>query len=253
MIIVEGPQPVRIDREAWTPLAIGTGLALLASVVPLLRFVCSYLTILVHEMGHALTAWLFGYPAIPTFDLRYGGGVTLEGERAWPLVLIPLALLAWLAWRHRSNPSAPWAWSGLGLIYLGLAVLPIHRELIIAMGHGTELIIAGIFVYRALSGAAIKIPAERPLYAACGMFIVFESLRFGWRLASSAAARREYAQAKGGGHWMDFSRLAGEFEIREQVLASGFLVCALAVPVLAWLGARYREYVREFVQTRLGA
>ena len=76
------------------------------------------------------------------------------------------------------------------------------------MGHGTELLIAGIFFYRALSGAAVVHSVERPLYAAIAFFIVFSDINFSYRLMTSPFARAEYADAKGGGHWMDFSRIA---------------------------------------------
>ena len=134
-----------------------------------------------------------------------------------------------------------------------LAVSPAHRHLMVLMGHGNELIIATVFIYRALSGSAVKVPAERPLYAACGLFIVFESLRFGAGLMTSEALRHAYEQAKGGGHWMDFSQLAGEFEIRVKTLAALFFGSALAVPGVAWLLFRYREQLGCRLARTLGA
>jgi membrane-associated protease RseP (regulator of RpoE activity) len=253
VIFVETPEVSHVERQGWVSLGVGAGLALLASALPQLRFIFSYLTILVHEMGHALTAWLFGYPAIPTFDFAYGGGITLQGDRIWPLLLVPLGLLAWMGWQHRANPRAKWAWSIAAVSFLVLALSPAHRHLMVLMGHGTELIIATVFIYRALSGSAIKVPAERPLYAACGLFIVFESLRFGYGLMTSEELRYMYEQAKGGGHWMDFSQLAGEFTIRVKTLATLFFLGALAVPGAALLLFRYREYIQTKVVGTLGA
>ncbi|PRQ04184.1 hypothetical protein ENSA5_10220 [Enhygromyxa salina] len=253
MIIIETPAISRVERQGWVSLGVGAGLALLASALPLPRFIFGYLTILVHEMGHALTAWLFGYPAIPTFDFTYGGGITLQGGRVWALLLVPLGLLAWMGWQHRANPRARWAWGAAGALFMVVAVSPAHRHLIVLMGHGNELIIATVFIYRALSGAAIKLPAERPLYAACGLFIVFESLRFGFGLMTSEALREIYEQAKGGGHVMDFSRLAGEFAVRVKTLAALFFMSALALPGLAFLLFRYRERIRTTIVSTLGA
>ncbi|KIG18334.1 hypothetical protein DB30_01052 [Enhygromyxa salina] len=253
MIFVETPEVSHVERQGWVAMGVGAGLAVLASALPQLRFIFGYLTILVHEMGHALTAWLFGYPAIPTFDFTYGGGITLQGDRVWPLLLLPLGLVAWMGWQHRANPRAKWAWTGIGAVFFLLAVSPAHRHLMVAMGHGTELIIATVFIYRALSGSAIKVAAERPLYAACGLFIVFESLRFGFGLMTSEELRHMYEQAKGGGHWMDFSQLAGEFEIRVKTIATLFFMGALAVPGVAWLLFRYREQIQTKVVSTLGA
>jgi membrane-associated protease RseP (regulator of RpoE activity) len=253
VIFVETPQLSHVDRQGWVSLGVGAGLALLASALPQLRFIFSYLTILVHEIGHALTAWLFGYPAIPTFDFTYGGGMTLQSARFWPLLLVPLGLLAWMGWQHRENPRAKWAWAAAGIVFLLLAISPAHRHLMVLMGHGNELIIATVFMYRALSGSAIKVPAERSLYAACGLFIVFESLRFGWGLMTSEELRYMYEQAKGGGHWMDFSQIAGEFAVRVKTLAAVFFMGALAVPAIAWLLFRYREQIGSKIVSTLGA
>ncbi|PRQ01297.1 hypothetical protein [Enhygromyxa salina] len=253
MIFVETPEVSHVERQGWVSMGIGAGLALVASALPQLRFIFGYLTILVHEMGHALTAWLFGYPAIPTFDFTYGGGITLQGARVWPLLLLPLGLLAWMGWQHRANPRARWAWTIVGVSFTLLAISPAHRHLMVLMGHGTELVIATVFIYRALSGSAIKLAAERPLYAACGLFIVFESLRFGYGLMTSEELRYMYEQAKGGGHWMDFSQLAGEFVIRVKTIATLFFLAALTVPGVAWLLFRYREMIGTKIVSTLGA
>ena len=250
VIIVEGPAVSEVEKDARKALAIGAGVALVVSLVPLLRFIFSYLLVLVHEMGHTVSNWVFGYGAIPALDFMYGGGVTIYGERSRLLFSLPIAGLALLIWRVREQPRLRWGVVGLAGVYLVLALSPAHRHLITAMGHGTELIIAGVFIYRSISGA-IRVEIERPLYAACGLFIVFECLRFAAGLMRSASARRAYENAKGGGHWMDFSQLAGVFELQVQVIAGAFFLAALAVPALAWLAFRYREHLRAFVEAQV--
>jgi len=132
------------------------------------------------------------------------------------------------------------------LVHLVLTFTRLNEVLILFMGHGTELLIAGIFFYRALSGAAVVHSVERPLYAAIAFFAVFSDLGFGYRLVTSPFARAEYADAKGGGHWMDFSRIAiDHLHVNLTAVASVFFICCLITLPLGFLAFRYQEYLRE--------
>jgi hypothetical protein len=91
------------------------------------------------------------------------------------------------------------------------------------------------------------VPAERPLYAFLGFFIVFTDLRFAHRLVNSAAYRADYGAAKGGGHWMDFSRIAREFfHVELSSVAAFFLALCILTPVAAFLIYRYKKYLAVF-------
>jgi hypothetical protein len=228
------PEAGPIDRRGWIAFGIGVGLALLTELLPILRVVIGYFVILVHEMGHAATGWLFGYPSIPAFDFTYGGGVTSHQDQMLLLVLLVYAALAALLWVFRSN------WLSLGivlaatLVYSALLVTNGHDIAVLAMGHGSELVFAGLFIHRALSGRACHHGLERPLYAWIGFHIVFHDMRFAYGLVTSEFAREMYAGAKGGGHWMDFSRLAGEyFSVSLETVAGIFLLLCLLPPIVA--------------------
>jgi hypothetical protein len=82
-------QPRAIGRDAWTSLAIGSGLAAVALAVPMIGFVPDVLITVIHELGHVATAWLFGSPALPSFDLTYGGGVSVLCIACFLVLLIP--------------------------------------------------------------------------------------------------------------------------------------------------------------------
>lgn len=238
------PETRRIDRAGWRALGIGAGTALVLSIFPFVRFIFSYLVVLLHEFSHAACGWLFGYPSVPAFDFSYGGGVTMHGERQWPLVILVLGALGWLGWRFRSHPRARTGIIIAGAVYALFAFTNAHEPLIVFMGHGGELIFAGLFIYRAISGSACRIAMERPVYSFCGFFILFHDIAFALKLINDFEARVEYEEAKGGGHWMDFSRLAEEFFHTElQTVAWVFLLlCLLPVP-LAFFLHRKREPV----------
>jgi hypothetical protein len=231
-----------VDRDGWIACGAGAALALVALALPFVSFVLSTFVTLVHEMGHALAGWLYGYPSLPAFDFAYGGGVTLHGER---IALVPFAVAALLAAAafalHRIPAALALALGALAL-YAATAWTAAHDAVIVAMGHGGELLFAGIFLYRAFSGNACERPGERPLYALTGSFVVFHDLRFAWRLWASPLERELYAEAKGGGHWMDFSRLAHEhLGTSVEAVAAAFALLCLLPPIAALAACHFSK------------
>jgi hypothetical protein len=230
-----------IEPDGWKALAWGGAAALGVFLVPILSFVFSYFLVLVHELGHAATGWLFGYPSIPAFDFSYGGGVTMHQDRQAGIVILVYAALAAGFYVARGRPRALAALGATTLLYSILAWTAAHEGLILFMGHGAELVFAGIFLHRAISGEGLKTPAERPAYAFVAFFTLLFDVRFALRLTASPLERTIYEEAKGGGHWMDFSRLADEYlHTGLGAVALLFLLACALPPLLAVLAHRYR-------------
>lgn len=234
-VIPSDEPPVAPAWALWT----GTALGALFVAVPFLRFFGSVLSTLVHEFGHAAVAWAFGYPSIPAFDLVYGGGVTIHDARNPGLLIAAGGAFLFACWSFRRSARVL---AGLGagaLAYLLLALTSGHEALIIAAGHASELVLAGLFIYRGVTGAACRIEAERPLYAGAGTFIALHAAYFGWQLVTDATFRALYDEAKGGGGWMDLSRLSAEFSWGSVAGLGGWLaLLGLLTPPLALLAAR---------------
>jgi len=230
--------------RGWSSVAAGALLALTVLLSPRLDFIFQTFTTLVHELGHALVGWLFGYPSVPAFDFMYGGGVTMHQQRALPLVFAMLLASGAAAVAYRRNLRTLTTLAFLALGYALFAFTRAHEVLNLFMGHGTELVIAGIFLYRGFSGFAVVHPVERPLYAFLGFFVLFSDLRFAWRLLTDPVHRYLYEEAKGGGHWMDFSRIAEEYwHVDLTVVALLFLLCCL-LPLLAiWVYRTWRTAI----------
>ncbi len=226
-------------RASARALAVAAGGGALFAAVPLLRFFGSFLSTLIHEFGHTVVAWAFGYPSIPAFDFVYGGGVTIHDARnPGLLILAGGAFLFACGWFRRNA----WVLAGLGALataYLLLAFTGGHEFLIVAAGHGCELLLAGLFVYRGVTGSACRVEAERPCYVAAGTFVALHAAAFGARLATSPEFRALYEDAKGGGGWMDLSRIATEFWPGTTVAALGgyLALLALLAPVAALVAA----------------
>lgn len=225
----------RAEREGQVALAAGLAVALVAFSFPFSRFVFGYFVTLVHEMGHTLAGWLFGYPSIPAFDFAYGGGVTSHQARMVLLPILVQGALLWLAFLFRRNPLSLGLSLGVAAFYGFTAWTGAHHAWILAMGHGTELLIAAIFLHRSFSGDACQLSAERPVYAFAGAFTLLHDLHFAFQLVTSPEQRQLYGDAKGGGHWMDFSRLANEtFQVPLETVAAWFLVLCFLPPLLVW-------------------
>jgi hypothetical protein len=230
-----------LEPAARRALVVGGAMALVVYAVPFLRFVFYVLITLVHELGHALAAWAFGIPALPAFDFVYGGGVTIHQGRSVGLMILIYAAFLAIAYALRRNPGYLLGLAAWIVAYSLAAFTTVHEAIEVAMGHGSELIFAGVFLYRALDGRACRVPAERPLYAFCAFFILVSDVAFALGLLTSATQVADYEDAKGGGHWMDFSRLAEEYlHVDLQAVAFFFLLACVLVPVLAVAAQRRR-------------
>ena len=216
-----------------------------ALAVPLVGMVIHVLMTVIHELGHTATAWLFASPALPSFDLTYGGGFSLITTRQPFLIIVAYAIFAFFLLQARTNRRELLGWTIAVAFYTGALFSPLREFLITAMGHGSELVFAGIFLHRALSGNQVLRSEERPLYAFLGLFMLVEDARFAYNLMSNEAYREAYGDAKGGGHWMDFDLIARDnLHWSLPSVAGLFLVACLLTPIATFLAHRYGDRLR---------
>ena len=241
-----------IDRDGLRALALGAAIAAVVLALPFLRFVFSYLGTLVHELGHTVADWAFGRPAIPAFDLAHGGGVTVSQARQ--PVLVGLLVVAFAIAIRKLAPY-PALRATVAVLGAGWAVLVLTGGdvlVVLAAGHAAEAAFAALCLYRALSGRGLRTPAERPAYAFAGIFLWCTELGFAWGLATRHEARVEYELAKGGGAWMDLSRIADEFlGVPLATVAAGHLILTMFLPVAVVLAVRYRTRSKALAERLL--
>ncbi len=242
------PEP---DAALFRAVGFGAGLAAAFYLVGPLRWVFGTMAILFHEMGHAALAWVFGRPAIPKFDLQYGGGFTSWEEQKGLVILLVGGGWAALAWSRRRNPLALGVVLGAAGLW-ALAAFTRGSDLcVLAAGHGGELLLAGLFLWRALTGKSVVHEAERPLYFAIGLFVLLEAALFAAGILRGGEAREEYEAGKGGILPNDFVQVAEILGTRLDAVVLAYLAACLAVlpaSVFCW----WRLDLLERAWERLG-
>lgn len=225
---------VNHDIKGWQAIAIGAVLTVVVFSIPLLAFLLSPLLIIVHELGHTSTNWIFGYPAIPALDFMFGGGMTFHSEeRVTFIVGLVYAGFGYLLHRYWNHIAASRAVLAGAIAYSLCIVTPLQNLLILAMGHGFELGFAGIFLDRALSGNACRHALERPLYGLLGLYLLVSDLRLTWGLLYDIEMRDIYEQGKGGIVDNDLVRIAKDcLHSSLSLPVSLLLICTILVPVI---------------------
>ncbi len=156
-----------------------------------------------------------------------------------------------LAWSRRRNPLA------LGLVLGGAALwallsFTLGSEIaVLGMGHGAELVLGGLFLWRALTGRSVVHQAERPLYFAIGIFVVLQAALLAGGILGGGETRAEYEAGKGGILDNDLVRIADLLGTRLDAIAFLLLAgCAATLPAafLCW----WRLDLLEKARGRLG-
>lgn len=232
-----------INKEGWIALTIGLVLAIVVFCYsPLGKFITHYFKTLVHEIGHTLFAALFGCPSIPAFDFQYGGGFApIKEQKTWLLVVDYLGIFAAFCYFYK-RWKAVLVLIIFTVIYSILAFTESYKVIYIFMGHGFELVIAAIFLYRALTGSAVVNALERPLYAFIAFFIILTDTKFAYLLLTDKTERILYGFGKGG-HSHDFVAIAKDYlNCDLRAVAAFFLACCILTPILTFIFYFFRGY-----------
>lgn len=236
-VIFEVVEDGRLGRGELKLLAFGLVSAVVVYVIPFLRVVFSALVTLFHELGHTIASWLLGHPAIPAFDLVYGGGFTHMDNFKLPIALAIGAGWGWLAWTLRSNRRALMVVCTFALLWLVALSSEWRRAIVISsMGHGGEVLLAATFFYMAIANVGFKVPEiERPIASFAAFFVVIHTVHFAWRLRTDADFLAWYREGKGGALMNDLESVALDLQIHTPFHpgiegVAGWLIVAAFVP-----------------------
>jgi hypothetical protein len=196
-----------------------------------------YLKVFFHELGHTFFYYFYGHLGLPMF--LPGGGLTIGTGQFIPLSLGMSALLFYTTRLNRDNGFWFWLVAGLLIFQLATFFMDFHESVIGFMGHGTEIILGGYMLYRALLDLA-KNSVERCANALFGFFMVFFNLYQGWGIAFVPEIRESYTVSCAmmpGVSMADFVRIAENLNISLHMVglfSFGCALVALIVPFILW-------------------
>jgi hypothetical protein len=239
------PRPQAVTNAGWGAVLTGFVLAVILFLLSPLKLLFRGFLVLVHEVGHALTHWLFGRPAIPMIDFAFGGGITLSFEQSWLILGLIYLAIAYGIWLCRVYPRL----QGVLVLLTGLYSFCLFSNwnLILStfMGHGMEIVAIFTCLYLSVSGYFCRMSGDRAIYAMLGFFTWFCDLQFGWQLLYDLDFQSWYDEGKGGVIDNDLVILASDyFNVDLSTIASIFLGVFIAAPILAVLAFRYESWLQ---------
>ena len=191
-------------------LAIAAVAGLVAGYLPVISWGISAFVTLFHEIGHTIFAWVLGQPAIPAFDFAFGGGFTRISTFQPLLAIVILGALGWGVRSLRSQPRLAFALAVFLVFWMVAVTAEWRRETVVSAGGALgEVAFAAIFLFMAVTGTGLRSPeVERPVAAFIGFYTAFQTMRFGWGLATDREALELYQQGKGGAMMNDLEIIA---------------------------------------------
>jgi hypothetical protein len=198
-------RPARL--EPWAFLGLGALTAPIFALTPLVGFMGWFLASLVHEMGHAGVAWLFGMPALPAISLDGHAAAVHSEQRLVLVALIGLALAA-SAWHWFAGRARVVVLVLIGVLYPAFALTGARELLHLLAGHGAELAFATLCLFKALDGGFTDSRLERLLYGTVGWFLLGRNALLCFGLMTSASHRAGYAANGSFGFTNDYIRVA---------------------------------------------
>ncbi len=235
---------LEVRLRTWAPPAVlALALVVYGSGVGA-GFFRTFISMWLHELGHAVTSWLAGYGAMPgpwrtvTADQRSLGVVLL--------VVAVLGVIAWRAWQH--EPRRTWL--------VGAAAAVLLVQLAMTLGLRTHRAQAAITFGGDAGGMVIGTLLGLTFYAPRGSHLHESWLRWGFLVIGSFgfmdpfrqwwSARKDrdvipYGEIDGVGT-SDPTRLVDDFGWSESAMVSRYVtlgvVCLLVMAVAYVLGLR---------------
>ena len=240
--------PIPIEKRSWLILNIGFFLALVIYHSSFLIIFIYPVVAWVHEIGHAIGGWLFGYPSLPFFDFERGRGMTFHGEQNLSILIIIYTGLFLLLFFYRNNLLTFYLFLMSGVSYSILLFSHLPETIILLMGHGSELMVATLFLY-----IALLTPWKVGVISATGgFFIVMYDLTLAYKLMYDQGYQKIYTYQQGGVQIGDLSRLAIKyFDHQLYPVARIFFWCCFFPPLISICLFRYQEFFYGFLRTCL--
>jgi uncharacterized membrane protein len=239
------------NRYYYVLLFVAVSLLIIFNSFPHFTYAGQFVIIVFHEFSHALTAWLFGYPAIPTFNLE--GGLTVQMERSAIVSAVIFAAAAFipvkLYVKYKKLPL-----KALFFIFIYIIIFfntQANKGIIAFMGHAGEVLFALFFCYMGLGAFSGRRKAEKFVYFTLGAHFALNGVLFARSLQADQYQLHRYSNPESG-IANDFTVIANASGQPVELFAALLLVLlAICCGVLLYfLSLRYNPFMRFAVQLR---
>jgi hypothetical protein len=176
----------------WIILVLGLATVPAFSLVPILDTFGALIASVVHELGHAVSAFVCGMPAVPQISLA-GHATAVHSDQSMGIVLIiGLAIGTW-TWRAFEGMRRWITLAAAAIAYPALALTPASELLHLLSGHGAELACATVCLWAALDGGFTSYKIERWLYGSIGWYLVVRNFQLCCSMMRTNEVRDHYA------------------------------------------------------------
>lgn len=218
-------------------LSMHQSLIIYNQLYPLITFI--------HELGHTLSSWLVGYPALPQFVRT--PQVTLANNQSTVILTGVYGCFGLLAIIYRHNSAFLKALLFIILGYSVFTLSDLSHTFILFMGHGSELCVAGGLLYQTLRPQLGWI--KKVFYAACGWFILIYDFILAYKLIYDTQYQMIYTYHQGYRQGGDLSRLASiYFDQDLTTVAWLFGGCCILVLIVNGLLYCYSAQIQRFFE-----
>lgn len=233
----------------FTAFSCGTLLALFGWGSPLhfLYEGLCYMVTFFHELGHTLFFWIFGMPALPMFDFKNGGGLSLGFARDSILaqIIVLCAAASFLYYqKDMIYPTAMKAAIAFLVVFGIIGFTDFYEDVILFMGHGATAILGGFMLARGIYGVFLTRREERWLNVFVGAFFIVDQVKMCNALLHDVEYQMFYETQKGGHGMGDLSRIANNHLWTQDSVALFTMlftiVMAVVIPVIT--GVLVKKY-----------
>lgn len=197
-------------------------------------------SVIIHELGHTIFAWLFGHTAIPALDFKYGGGFTTSSAQQYQIIrAIVFLLLICLAFAigHKNKVI------GI-LIFIFALIIGIvgffHFHLVVKsfMGHGFEALVGSALILWTLADFSYSTEAgklEKYIPSFVGFYLNFNLIKEFYLVIHDDFHKDLYISQKDQVHIGDFSNIADWLWVDLETVCYfgiGFFIFCLILPFI---------------------
>lgn len=219
-------------------LVLGIILAPALSLPPILKRSGWIFTAIIHEGGHTIYSLFVGCPAFPRISLLGNAATTTQQQYPFLCILL-FCCMGYGLYKIWEYPFWRYLLIVLLVFYPFLVINSHLKEWgHLLSGHLGELLIAGIFTWRAVTGIATGGEIDRAAYGVMGWYLIIHNAYLCFGIAYIPAVRTWYYDNGSYGLVNDYIRVAGSIGIDIKVVALSMMLISIAVAPIAIMLAK---------------